>query len=477
MTSKTSMITRFAPSPTGLLHIGGARTALFNWLYCKHNNGKMRLRIEDTDTKRSTKQAIDAIMDGLQWLGLEWDDEVVFQHSRAARHKEIAELLVKSGQAYYCYASAEELHSMREQAIAENRSTRYNGMWRDKTPEQAILESRQPTIRLKIPQDGYTIIQDQVQGEVKIPNADLEDFIILRSDGSPTYMLAVVVDDYDMGVTNIIRGDDHLTNSAKQILIYQALNWPIPEMAHIPLIHGADGAKLSKRHGALGIESYKEMGYLPAALCNYLAKLGWSHGNDEIMSKEQMIEWFDIKDVNKAPSRLDFKKLESINAHYIKNSDNLELYNRCMDLINSLESFAVLKAELTTEHQASFLKAIEFLKQRSKTLLELIESANFLFNAPINISDQKTLETLQKTQAEIIEDLAAKLQEVDVWEKEPIEKTVRNWLETSNLKFSDVAPAVRALLTGNVNAAGIFDLLASLKQAEAINRLSRINKL
>ncbi|MDM7901502.1 glutamate--tRNA ligase, partial [Brucella melitensis] len=292
------VITRFAPSPTGYLHIGGARTALFNWLYAKHCGGKMLLRIEDTDRERSTEAATAAILDGLTWLGLDWDGEAISQFERAPRHREVAEELVANGKAYYCYASPEELEEMREKARAEGRPPRYDGRWRDRDPSEAPAGVK-PVIRIKAPRDGETVVHDAVQGDVRFPNKDLDDFIILRSDGTPTYMHAVVVDDHDMGVTHIIRGDDHLTNAARQTIIYNAMGWDVPQMSHIPLIHGADGAKLSKRHGALGVDAYRAIGYLPAALRNYLVRLGWSHGDDEIMSTEQMIEWFDVKDINK----------------------------------------------------------------------------------------------------------------------------------------------------------------------------------
>ncbi|MGL4404710.1 MAG: glutamate--tRNA ligase, partial [Notoacmeibacter sp.] len=317
-------ITRFAPSPTGYLHIGGARTALFNWLYSKRFGGKMLLRIEDTDRERSNEAAVTAILDGLTWMGLNWDGEVVSQFDRAPRHREVAEQLVESGKAYRCYATAAELDDMREALKAAGKPPRYDGRWREK-PSSEAPKAAPYAIRIKAPAAGETIIDDAVQGVVKFPNADLDDFIILRSDGNPTYMLAVVVDDHDMGVTQIIRGDDHLTNAARQQIIYDAMAWAAPKLAHIPLIHGADGAKLSKRHGALGIDAYRAMGYLPQALRNYLSRLGWSHGDDEIMSLEQMIDWFDIKDVNRGASRLDFAKLEALNGHYIRSIDDAEL--------------------------------------------------------------------------------------------------------------------------------------------------------
>src|SRR5215208_6209137 len=318
------IVTRFAPSPTGFLHIGGARTALFNWLYSRGRGGKFLLRIEDTDRARSTEPAIEAIYDGLAWLGLEWDGEPVHQFSRAVRHREIAEQLLAAGKAYYCYASPEELAAMREAARADGRSKLYDGRWRDRDPSQE-RPNVQPVIRLKAPLTGETVIEDQVQGRVIWQNENLDDLVLLRSDGTATYMLAVVVDDHDMGVTHIIRGDDHLTNGARQSQIYQALGWRIPEMAHIPLIHGPDGAKLSKRHGALGVDAYRTLGYLPAALRNYLVRLGWSHGDQEIFSTDEMIDAFSLDQVGRSPARVDFAKLENLNGHYIRQSSDEEL--------------------------------------------------------------------------------------------------------------------------------------------------------
>src|SRR4051795_7747508 len=320
----SEIVARFAPSPTGFLHIGGGRTALFNWLYSRGRAGKFLLRIEDTDRARSTDKAIAAIFDGLNWLGLEWDGEPVHQFSRAARHREIAEQLLATDKAYYCYASPEELTAMREQARAEGRSKLYNGLWRDRDPSYSRPDVK-PVIRLKAPLTGETVVEDQVQGRVVWQNENLDDLVLLRSDGTPTYMLAVVVDDHDMGVTHIIRGDDHLTNGARQKQIYDALGWRVPEMAHVPLIHGPDGAKLSKRHGALGVDAYRAMGYLPEALRNYLVRLGWSHGDQEIFSTEEMIETFDLKNIGRSAARFDFAKLENLNGHYLRQSSDERL--------------------------------------------------------------------------------------------------------------------------------------------------------
>src|SRR5881398_999210 len=341
-----SVVTRFAPSPTGFLHIGGARTALFNWLYAKKRGGKMLLRIEDTGRERSTEPAIAAILDGLKWLELDWDGDVIYQFSRAARHREVAERLLASGKAYRCYASAEELTAMREKARAEGRTRLYDGMWRDRDSSEAP-DGIKPTIRLRAPLTGETVIEDQVQGRVTWQNENLDDLVLLRSDGNPTYMLAVVVDDHDMGVTHIIRGDDHLTNAARQTQIYQALNWTVPVMAHIPLIHGPDGAKLSKRHGALGVEAYRAMGYLPVALRNYLARLGWSHGDQEIFSTEELIKAFDLPAIGRSPSRFDFAKLDSINGHFIRQSDDSDLLAAIDKLLPHLPGGAETAAKLT----------------------------------------------------------------------------------------------------------------------------------
>ncbi|TXM94165.1 glutamate--tRNA ligase, partial [Methylobacterium sp. WL122] len=320
----SAVVTRFAPSPTGYLHIGGARTALFNWLYARRMGGRMLLRIEDTDRERSTQGAIDAILDGMRWLGLDWDGDVVFQYARAERHREVAENLLASGNAYRCYATQDELTQMREQARAAGKPLRYDGRWRDRDPSDAPAGVK-PVIRLRAPSEGETVVDDAVQGRVTWANRDLDDLVLLRSDGNPTYMLAVVVDDHDMGVTQVIRGDDHLTNAARQSQIFAALGWEVPRMAHIPLIHGADGAKLSKRHGALGVDAYRDLGYLPAALRNYLVRLGWSHGDQEVFSTEEMVAAFDLKAIGRSPARFDFAKLENLNGLYIRGAADGDL--------------------------------------------------------------------------------------------------------------------------------------------------------
>jgi len=353
----TKIITRFAPSPTGFLHIGGARTALFNWLYAKANGGKMLLRIEDTDRARSTTQAIDAILDGLTWLGLDWEGEPFYQHQHLKAHQLAAETLLAQGKAYKCYCSQEELATMREKARAEKKPPRYDGMWRDRDPSHAP-EGVSPVIRFKSPQDGVTIIDDQVQGRVTFNNSELDDLILLRSDGNPTYMLSVVVDDHDMKVTHVIRGDDHLTNAARQSQIFEALGWQVPSFAHIPLIHGPDGAKLSKRHGALGVEAYRDMGYLAQAMRNYLVRLGWSHGDDEIISTEQLTQWFDLDGINKGAARFDIAKLENLNGHYIRARADETLVGELLSFIKrfdnglyeAIDDIKTIEQQLTTNN-------------------------------------------------------------------------------------------------------------------------------
>lgn len=466
----SAVITRFAPSPTGYLHIGGARTALFNWLYAKHHGGKMLLRIEDTDRERSSEEAVTAILSGLTWLGLDWDGEAVSQWGRAARHREVAEQLVKDGKAYYCYASAEELDAMRELARANGMPPRYDGRWRDRDPSEAP-EGVKPVIRIKTPSTGETVVLDDVQGEVRFPNKDLDDFIILRSDGSPTYMHAVVVDDHDMGVTHIIRGDDHLTNAARQSIIYHAMGWDIPKMSHIPLIHGADGAKLSKRHGALGVEAYRAMGYLPEALRNYLVRLGWSHGNDEIMSTEQMIEWFDTKDINKGAARFDFQKLEAINGQYIRSTDDQLLTDALIDVLPFIEGGENLLSKLTDERRSQLLAAMPGLKDRAKTLVELADGAGFLFaERPLSL-DEKAASLLDETGRAILKETYPALEQIVEWTSENLDAAVRAQAESQGLKLGKVAQPLRAALTGRATSPGVFDVLLVLGREEALARI------
>ncbi|MCX8280683.1 glutamate--tRNA ligase [Phyllobacterium sp. 0TCS1.6C] len=466
----SSVVTRFAPSPTGFLHIGGARTALFNWLYAKHTGGKMLLRIEDTDRERSSEAAVTAILDGLKWFGLDWDGEAISQFERAPRHREVAEELVARGKAYYCYASQQELEEMREKARAEGRPPRYDGRWRDRDPSEAPAGVK-PVIRIKSPQDGETIVQDQVQGEVRFPNKDLDDFIILRSDGSPTYMHAVVVDDHDMGVTHIIRGDDHLTNAARQTVIYNAMEWTIPVMGHVPMIHGADGAKLSKRHGALGVEAYRAMGYLPAALRNYLVRLGWSHGDDEIMSDQEMIDWFEISDINRSASRFDFQKLEAINGHYMRSSDDEYLVQAMIDILPEMEGGADILARLNETTRKQLVAAMPGLKERAKTLVELADSARYLFvQRPLGM-DEKASGLLNADGIAVLSGVLPVLQSVDDWNAESLDAAIRVHAEATGLKLGKIAQPLRAALTGRSTSPGVFDVLAVLGREESLGRI------
>lgn len=465
------VITRFAPSPTGFLHIGGARTALFNWLHAKNRGGKMLLRIEDTDRSRHSDEAVEAILDGLKWLGLSWDGEPVSQYARVDRHRQIAEELVRSGKAYHCYATPEELAAMREKARAEGRPPRYDGRWRDRDPSQAPAGVK-PAIRVKAPQEGTTVVADRVQGDVSFPNGDLDDFIILRSDGNPTYMLAVVVDDHDMGVTDIIRGDDHLTNAARQTVIYEAMGWPVPTMAHIPLIHGPDGGKLSKRHGALGAEAYRAMGYLPEALCNYLVRLGWSHGDDEIISMQQMIEWFDIADVNKGAARFDVRKLEAINGHHIRNGDDDALTQALLEFIPHMEGGEYFETRMSPEKIERLRKSMPGLKERARTLLDLADGARFLFaDRPLENED-KAERILAEGGRDTLRALLPLLEAVGDWQLETLESIIRDYADARELKLGKVAQPLRAALTGRTTSPGVFDVIAVLGRHEALGRIS-----
>lgn len=464
------IITRFAPSPTGFLHIGGGRTALFNWLYAKRHGGKMLLRIEDTDRERSTAAAINAIIDGLTWLGLNWDGEIIFQFSRAARHRQVAEQLLGSGHAYRCYCSQDELTAMREKARAEGRTRLYEGHCRDRDPKD-VPAGVNPVIRLKAPLTGETVVDDQVQGRVVWQNENLDDFVLLRSDGTPTYMLAVVVDDHDMAVTHIIRGDDHLNNAARQTQIYHALGWKVPVMAHIPLIHGPDGSKLSKRHGALGVDAYRAMGYLPAAMRNYLVRLGWSHGDQEIFSAEEMIAAFDLPQIGRSPARFDFTKLESLNGHYIRASDDADLIAAMAQLLPHIAGGQELTSKMTPVLRAKLLAAMPGLKERAKTLVELFEASRFLWTSrPIDIADQaKALLTGEaKT---LIAALLPELEAVPDWNAATVEAIVRPYAERAGLKLGAVAQPLRAALTGRATSPPIFDVLAVLGREESLARL------
>src|SRR5437660_4091735 len=465
------VVTRFAPSPTGFLHIGGARTALFNWLYAKKRGGKMLLRIEDTDRERSTEPAIAAILTGLKWLGLDWEGDVIYQSSRAARHREVAEQLLASGKAYRCYATAEELTAMREKARAEGRTRLYDGLWRDRDPATAPADVK-PTIRLRAPQTGETVIEDQVQGRVVWQNENLDDLVLLRGDGNPTYMLAVVVDDHDMGITHVIRGDDHLINAARQKQIYDALGWDVPNMSHIPLIHGPDGSKLSKRHGALGVDAYRAMGYLPEALRNYLVRLGWSHGDQEIFSTEDMIAAFDLSGVGRSAARFDFAKLENLNGHYIRHCHNQSLVTKFEGILDFAPGGADLKAKLDDTTRAQLLRAMPSLKERAKTLIELIDSAYFIFaDRPLEI-EPKAAALLTPETRELIGRLRLALEAVTPWTAQTTEAAMRAFAETNNLKLGAVAQPLRVALTGRTTSPGIFDVLAVLGREECLARLA-----
>lgn len=466
-----SPVTRFAPSPTGFLHIGGARTALFNWAYAKGHEGKMLLRIEDTDRERSNPAAVDAILDGLKWLGLTWDGEAISQYSRMQRHAEVANELLKQGKAYYCYCTPEELTAMREKAEAEKRPIRYDGTWRDRDPSTAPPGVK-PVIRFRSPQYGETVINDRAQGRVVIPNKDLDDLIILRSDGNPTYNLSVVVDDHDMGVTHIIRGVDHLTNAARQTQIYLANGWTVPDMTHVPLIHGPDGAKLSKRHGALGVEAYRAMGYVPAALRNYLARLGWSHGDDEIFSTEQLVEWFELDGINKSPARFDFAKLENVNGHYIRHMADADLVTEFINFLPHAEGGFELYKKIDEPMKAKLLKAMPGLKERAKTLVELMTSSQFLFaQRPLPL-DEKAKGLLGDEGKAALKALHPLLAASSDWTASALEAIVKAHAEATGIKLGKFAQPLRAALTGTSTSPGIFDVLEVLGRDEALGRIA-----
>ena len=455
----SGVVTRFAPSPTGFLHIGGARTALFNWLYARHHGGKFLLRIEDTDKARSTTEAIDAILDGMRWLGLDWDGHEYYQSQFWARHAEIAHRLLERGAAYRCYMTQEELAAQREAAQRDRKPFRINSPWRDVADEQG---GKPFVIRLKAPREGETVIEDRVQGRVTVQNAELDDFILLRSDGSPTYMLAVVVDDHDMGVTHVIRGDDHLNNAFRQLAIIRAMGWPEPVYAHVPLIHGPDGAKLSKRHGALGVDAYRdELGYLPEAIDNYLLRLGWGHGDDEIISRSQAIEWFDLDHVGKSPSRFDFKKLENLNGHYIREADDMRL----ADLVAA-------RLAVGEEARPLLVKAMPELKTRANTLNQLADGARFLFSKrPIDVEEGAA--ALLSPEARIILGRAhAALAALADWKPASLEASIREVAESEGVKLGKLAQPLRAALTGRTTSPGIFDVLELLGRDESLARIA-----
>lgn len=460
------VVTRFAPSPTGFLHIGGARTALFNWLFTRHHGGEFRIRIEDTDRARSTQEAVDAIFDGLNWLGLEADNDIVFQYKGRERHAKIAHQLLADGKAYKCYASKEELAEMRETAKADGRPFGYDGRWRERDPSDAP-SGVDPVIRFKAPRNGEIVIRDLVQGEVTVQNKELDDMILLRADGTPTYMLSVVVDDYDMGVTHIIRGDDHLTNAARQAQLINSIGWDLPEYAHIPLIHGPDGAKLSKRHGALGVDAYRDMGYLPGAVKNYLLRLGWAHGDDEVISEKQAIDWFDLDGVGKSPSRFDFTKLENLNGIYMRElADSQTLANGCQPFIEEK-----LRRTLSEDEKTKLVLSMGGLKSRAKNLIDLADSAAFLFvSRPLEIIP-KAMKTLNDNAKVILGKVHDDLVTVSDWKRDTLQTAIENFVENENVGFGKVAQPLRAALTGSNVSPGISEVLEWLGKEESLTRI------
>jgi len=460
-----SVTVRFAPSPTGFLHIGGARTALFNWLYARHHKGVFKLRIEDTDRQRSTQAAIDAIIDGLKWLGLEWDGDIVYQFARAARHAEVARQLLAESKAYLCYCTPQELEAMRAAQKAKNLPQRYDGRWRDRDPKDAPSGVK-PVIRLRMPQTGDTIVQDRVLGEIRVANTELDDMVLLRGDGTPTYMLAVVVDDHDMEISHVIRGADHMTNTFRQFQIYAAMSWPVPEFAHLPLIHGPDGAKMSKRHGAVGIDAYRDMGYLPEALRNYLLRLGWSHGDDEMISTEQAIEWFNLESIGRSAARFDFAKLENLNGHYLRAASN----ERLVELIAPrLE--AVLGSAVDAAGKERLRRGMDGLKARSKSLVDLAESALLYVRRRPLAMDAKASALLTPEARGILSATVKILQSLPEWRAPALEQVDREYAEQNSIKLGQLAQPKRAALTGTTTSPPIYEVMEILGKEETLARL------
>jgi glutamyl-tRNA synthetase len=461
--SGNTVVTRFAPSPTGFLHIGGARTALFNWLYARHHGGKFLLRIEDTDKARSTQPAIDAILEGMRWLGLDWDGHEYYQSQFANRHAEVAHEMLERGHAYRCWTSQEELAAQRAAAQSDRRPFRTDSKWRDATHEG----EGGFVIRLKAPRDGETVIEDRVQGRVAVQNAELDDFVLLRSDGTPTYMLAVVVDDHDMGVTHVIRGDDHLNNAFRQLAIVKAMGWPEPVYAHVPLIHGMGGAKMSKRHGATGVMDYEALGFLPEAVSNYLLRLGWGHGDEEIISRERAVELFDLAGVGRSPSRFDMKKLENLNGHYIREASDGRLAGLVAGRMAGL-----IGRSLETEEIALLTSAMAELKPRAKNLNELAEGAAFLFKTRPLDMDEKAAALLGGSASDLLARLHRQLSALPEWSAERTEQAVREVAEAEGVKLGQVAQPLRAALTGRATSPGIFDVLVMLGREESLGRIA-----
>ena len=450
----SEVVTRFAPSPTGFLHIGGARTALFNWLFARGRGGKFLLRIEDTDRERSTPEATEAILTGMAWLGLDHDGEVVSQFARAERHAEVANQLLAEGKAYKCFASQDEIQAFREAAKAEGKSTLYRSPWRD-APESEHPDAPY-AVRIKAPREGQTVIRDTVQGDVTIQNAQLDDMILLRSDGTPVYMLAVVVDDHDMGVTHVIRGDDHLNNAARQMMIYEAMGWPLPTYAHIPLIHGPDGKKLSKRHGALGVEEYQKMGYPASGMRNYLARLGWSHGDDEFFTDAQAQAWFGTEGIGKSPARFDFKKLENLCGQHIAATDDAALLQEIKEFLT-----VTGQAAPTSEEEALLISAMPCLKERAKTYPELLDKAAFIFaKRPIR-PEEKALKNLDAVSRGILAELTPHLQGA-TWSREGLEEVMNSFAASHDMKFGQLAGPLRAALAGRAATPSVFDMMLVL---------------
>ena len=463
-----TVITRFAPSPTGFLHIGGARTALFNYLFAQKNNGKYLLRIEDTDRQRSTEKAVEAIINGLDWLELLGDEQPVFQYSRQERHKQIVNTLLEQGKAYKCYCSAEELEEMRAIGRREGKTALYDRSWRERDPSTAP-SNVDPVVRLKSPVKGSTAIDDLVQGRVEVKNEQLDDFVILRADGTPTYMLSVVVDDYDMKISHVIRGDDHLNNAFRQYQLYTAMDWPIPKFAHIPLIHGQDGTKLSKRHGALGIEAYKDQGYLPEALCNYLLRLGWGHENEEIITRKQAISLFDVSAIGKSPSRFDIKKLDNINATYMREISETRLFHL-------LETHLLKNLNITLDpiKLERLTRGLSGLRMRAKNINELAASAMiYIVSPPINM-DEKAVNILSKDARQLIRGLLEPFNELTNWNKTKIEETLMNFATDCDIKFGSVALPLRAALTGTTSSPDIFEVIEILGKEEVVQRIEAV---
>lgn len=462
------IITRFAPSPTGFLHIGGARTALFNWLFAKHHGGKFLLRIEDTDRKRSTDGAVKAILAGMKWLGLNWDGEAYSQYERRERHTQVAMQMLADGQAYRCYCTAEELLIMRNKARADGKTRLYDGVWRDRDPSESPA-GIEPVIRLRAPLDGQTTIQDSIQGRVTVSNATLDDMILLRADGTPTYMLAVVVDDHDMEISHVVRGDDHLTNTFRQIQIYNAMNWELPVFAHMPLLHGADGAKLSKRHGALGVEAYREMGFLPEAVNNYLLRLGWAHGDNEIINQKQAIEWFDLSGVGKSSSRFDMDKLNNLNSHYINQCDNAHLVELVLPKVSQL-----IDGGIAPEAKTRLINGMSGLKERVKNIIELADNAQiYCITRPVRI-EGKAAAALDDLGLKMIEAAIQELSILELWSNKKLNQIIHKIAEKNDIGLGKIAQPLRSALSGSLPSPGIFEVMEVLGKEETLERLKDV---